>query len=182
MDYSMQGFPVLHHLSEFTQTNVHWVFDAIQTFHFLSLPSSQTALNLSQNQGLFQWVSSSHQVARVLEPQHQSFQWILRVGFLSYYLVWSPCCPKDSQESSRTTNKKPEFLVVQTSLRSNSMFQPYMTTGKNIALAIQSFVMEVLFLLLTRCLGFSLLLFQEVSIFKFHRCSHGLQWLWSPRK
>ena len=87
-----------------------------------------------------------------------------------------------SRVFSRTTNQKPEFLVVQTSLQSNFMVQPYMTTGKTIALAIQSFVKEVLFLLLTSCLGFSLLLFQGVSIFKFHRCSHGLQWLWSPRK
>ena len=55
-----------------------------------------------QYQGLFKWVSSSHQVARVLEfqLQHQSFQWILRVGFLLDWLVWSRCSPKDSQESS----------------------------------------------------------------------------------
>ena len=60
------------------------------------------ALNLSQHQGLFQWVSSSHQVAKVLELplQHQSFLWICRVDFLLDWLVWSPCCPRHSQESS----------------------------------------------------------------------------------
>ena len=73
MDCSMPGFPVLHHLPEFAQTRVHWVGDAIQPSHPL-LSSYPPALNLSQHQGLFQWVSSSHQVAKVLELQlqHQS--------------------------------------------------------------------------------------------------------------
>ena len=53
-----------------------------------------------QHQGLFQWVSSLHQVAKVLELQRQSFQWLFRVDFLWDWLVWSPCCPGDSQESS----------------------------------------------------------------------------------
>ena len=65
MDCSMPGFPVLHHLLEFAQTHVHWMDDAIQPSHPLSSPSP-LALNLSQHQGLSQWVSSSHQVAKVL--------------------------------------------------------------------------------------------------------------------
>ena len=67
------GFPVPHHLLEFAPVHVHWIRDAIQPSHPL-LPSS-LALNLSQHQGLFEWVSSSHQVAKVLELQlqHQSF-------------------------------------------------------------------------------------------------------------
>ena len=74
MDCSMPGFPVLHYLLEFAQIHVHWVIDAIQLFHLLSYPSS-LALNLSQHQHLFQWVSSSHQVIKVLELQlqHQFF-------------------------------------------------------------------------------------------------------------
>ena len=82
VDCSTPGFPVLHRLPEFTQTHVHWVGDAIQPSHPLS-PPSPPALNLSQHQGLFQWVGSSHQVAKVLELQfqHQSFQWIFRVDF-----------------------------------------------------------------------------------------------------
>ena len=65
-----------------TQTHVHWVGDAIQPSHPLSSPSLPT-FNLSQHQGLFKWVSSSHQVAKVLELQlqHQSFQWIFRSDF-----------------------------------------------------------------------------------------------------
>ena len=64
------GFPVLHYLPEFSQTYILWVSDVIQLFHPLS-PPSPPALNLSQHQGLIQWVSSSHQVAKVLEFQHQ---------------------------------------------------------------------------------------------------------------
>ena len=75
--------PRQHQLPELTQTHVHWVSDAIQSSHPLSSPSPP-AFNLSQHQGLFQWVSSSHQVAKVLEfqLQHQSFQWIFRTDLL----------------------------------------------------------------------------------------------------
>ena len=65
-DCSMPGFSVLHYLSEFAQTHVYWVSDTIQPSPAL-LPPSPHVLNLSQHQGLFQWVSSSHQVAKVLE-------------------------------------------------------------------------------------------------------------------
>ena len=70
--------------------------------HLILLPSYPPALSLSQYQGLFQWVDSSHQVAKILELQlqHQSFQWIFRVDFLEDWLVWSPCSPRDSQEPS----------------------------------------------------------------------------------
>ena len=79
---STPSFAALHYLPELTQTHVHWASDAIQPSHSLSTPSP--ALNLPQQQGLFQWVSSLHQVARVLELQlqHQSFQGICRVDFL----------------------------------------------------------------------------------------------------
>ena len=68
MDYSMPGLHILHYLQEFAQTHVYWIGDAIQPFHPLS-PPSLPALNLSQHQGPSQWVSSSHQVAKVLELQ-----------------------------------------------------------------------------------------------------------------
>ena len=82
MDCSPPGFPVLHHLLELTQTQVHRVGDAIQPSHPLSSPPP--AFNLFQHQGLFQWVSSLHHVTKVLalQPQHQSFQWIFRIDFL----------------------------------------------------------------------------------------------------
>ena len=83
MDHSMPGLPVHHELLESTQTHVHWVRDAIQPSLPLSSPSPP-AFNLSQHQGIFQWVSSSRQVAKLLEfqLQHQFFQWTLRTDLL----------------------------------------------------------------------------------------------------
>ena len=85
MDCSTPGFPVLHPLLELAQTHIHWVGDAIQPSCLLSSPSPP-AFNLSQHQGIFQWVSSSHHLAKVTEFQfqHQSFQWILDSGFISF--------------------------------------------------------------------------------------------------
>ena len=79
----MPGLPVHHQLPESTQTHFHWVSDAIQPFHPLSSPFPP-ALNLSQHQGLFKWVRSSHQVAKVLEfqLQHQSLQWTPRTDLV----------------------------------------------------------------------------------------------------
>ena len=82
VDCSMSGLPVHHQLLKLSQTHVHWVGDAIPLSHPLLSPSPPT-FHLSQHQGLFKWVSSSHQVAKVLEfqLQHQSFQWIFRTDF-----------------------------------------------------------------------------------------------------
>ena len=71
----MSGLPVPHHLLEFAQVQVLWIGDAVQPSHPL-MPSSPSALNLSQHQGPFQWVRCSHQMTKILELQlqHQSFQ------------------------------------------------------------------------------------------------------------
>ena len=115
MNRSMPGLPVHHQLLEFTQTHIHWVSDAIKPSHPLSFPSPP-AFNLSQHQGLFKWVSSSHQEAKVLEfqLQHQSFQWTLRTDLLQNGLVGSPCSPRDPQESSPT----PQFKSINSSVLS----------------------------------------------------------------
>ena len=81
MDCSTPSFPILHHLPELAQTHVHWVGDIIQPSRPLSSPSPPT-FNLSQQQGLFKWVSSSHQVVKGFKLQHQSFQSIFRTDFL----------------------------------------------------------------------------------------------------
>ena len=83
MNCSTPGLPVHHQLLVSTQTHVHRVSDAIQPSHPLSSPSPP-ALNLSQHQGLFKWVSSLHQVAKVLQfqLQHQSLQWTPRTDLL----------------------------------------------------------------------------------------------------
>ena len=112
MNCSMPGFPVLHYLLEFAQTHVHWVNDAIQPSH-LPLPPSLPAFNPSQHQGLFQGISFSYQVAKVLELQfqYQSFQWYS--GLISFRMDWlgSPYSPRDSQESSPT----PQFKSINSS-------------------------------------------------------------------
>ena len=106
MDCSMPGLPVHHQLPELAQTYVHRIGDAIQPSHPLQPLSS--GLQSFPAQGLFQWVSSLYQVAKVLEfqLQHQPFQWIFRTDFLKDGLVESPCIPRDSQESSPTPQFK----------------------------------------------------------------------------
>ena len=107
MNHSTPGLPVRHQLPEFTQTHVHQGSDAIQPSHPLLSPSPP-APNPSQHQNIFQWVSSSHEVAEVLEfqLQHQSFHWTPRTDLLQNGLVGSPCNPRDSQESSPTPQLK----------------------------------------------------------------------------
>ena len=147
MNHSTPGFPVHHQLQEFTQTHVHRVGDAIQPSHPLSSPSPP-APNPSWHQGLFQWVNSSHEMAKGSEfqPQHQSFQWTARTDLLQDGLIGSPCNPRDSQESSPT----PEFKA---SIFEHSAFftvqlsHPYMTTGNTIALTRWTFVGKVMSLL-----------------------------------
>ena len=122
MDCSMQGFLVLHQLPELAQTHIHRVGDAIQPSHPLSSPSPPV-FNLSQHQGLFQGVSSSHQVVKVLEFwfQHQFFQWIFRTDFS---LEWTALISLESKRLSRvfsnTTVQKHQFFGTQLSSQSNS--------------------------------------------------------------
>ena len=124
MNHSTPGLPVHPQLPEFTQTHVHNVGDAIQPSHPLSSPSPP-ALNLSQHQGLFKWVSSSHQEAKGLEfqLQHQSFQWKPRTDLLQNGLVGAPYSPRDSQESSPT----PHFKSINSSVLS-FLYSPALTS------------------------------------------------------
>ena len=156
MNHSTPGLPVHHQLLEFTQTHIHRVGDAIQPSHPLSYPSPP-APNPSQHQGLFQWVSSSHEVAKVLEfqLQHQPFQWTPK---------WTP-----SKKTPRLISFRMDWLdllAVQGTLKTllqhhsskASIFQhsafytvqlshPYMTTGKTKALTRRTFVGKVMSLL-----------------------------------
>ena len=126
MNRSTPGLSVHHQLPESTQTHVHWVDDAIQPSHPLSSPSPP-ALYLSQHQGLFKWVSSSHQVAKLLEfqLQHQSFQWTPKTDLLQDGLVGSPCSARDSQESSPTPQFKSSNSSVLTFLYSPTLTSIY---------------------------------------------------------
>ena len=128
------GLPVHHQLPESTQTNVHWVVDAIQPTHPLLSPSLP-ALNLSQDQGLFKWVSFSHQVAKILEfqLQHQSLQWTPRTNLFKMDCLDLPVVEGtlksllQHHSSKASILQHSAFFIVQLS-------HPYMTTGKTIAL------------------------------------------------
>ena len=118
MDCSTPGLPVHHQLPETTQTHVHYVGDAIQPSHPLSSPYPP-AFNLSQHQGLFQWLISLHHVAKILEfrLQHQSFQWIFRTDFLIGWTDWISLQSKGlSRVFSNTTVQKHQFFSAQLSL------------------------------------------------------------------
>ena len=121
MDCSTPSFPVHHQLPEFTQTHVHWVGDAIQLSHPLSSPSPP-AFNLSQHQGLFQWVSSSHQVAKVRVSASIS---VLQMNTQDWFpLWWTSWISLQSKGLSRvfsiTTVQKHQFFGSQLSLWSKS--------------------------------------------------------------
>ena len=124
MDRSTPGLPVHHQLPESTQTHAHGVSDAIQPSHPLSSPSPP-ALNLSQHQGLFKWVSSSNQMAKGLQfqLQHPCIQWTPRTDLLYNGLVGSPCSPRSSQESSPT----PQFKSINSSALS-FLYSPTLTS------------------------------------------------------
>ena len=149
-DCSTPGLPVHHQLLEFTQTHVRWVGDAIQQAHLLSSPSP-TTFNLSQHQGLFQWISSLHQMAKVLEfqLQHQSFHEYS--GLISFRTDWLDLLAVQGTLKSLLHSSKASilwcsaFFIVQLS-------HPYMTTRKIIALTRQTFgkVMSLLFNMLSR--------------------------------
>ena len=113
MDRSTPGLPVHHLLPEFTQTHVHWIGDAIQPSHPLSSPSPP-ALNLFQHQGLFKWVSSSHQVAKEIGASASAS--VLPMNIQDCFpLGWTGWISLQSKELSRvfsnTTVQKHQFFL-----------------------------------------------------------------------
>ena len=148
MNCSTPGLPVHHQLWEFTQTHVHRVRDAIQPSHPLSSPSPP-APNPSQHQSLLQWVNSSHEVAKVLEfqLQHHSFQII--PGLLSFRMDWLDLLAVQGTLKSLLQHHNSKASILQCSASFTvQLSQPYMTTGKIIALTRQMFVDKVMSLLL----------------------------------
>ena len=152
MDCSTPSFPVHHQLLELAQTHVHWVSDAIQPSHPL-LPPFPFAFNLSQHRSVFWWISSSQQVAKVLELQHQSF-WKDYSGLISFRVDWFDLLT--AQGILKSLHQHPDFKA---SVLPHSVFfmvqlsHLCMTTGKTIALTILTFVSKVrslLFITLSR--------------------------------
>ena len=155
MDCSTLGFPGHHQLPGLSQTHVHRVGDTIQLSHSLLSPSPP-AFNLSQHQGLFQWVSSSHEVAKVLELSASAS--VLPVNIQGWFPsgltgLISLHFKGLSRIFFNTTVHKHPFFDAQLSSQSNS--HPYMKTRKTIALTRQIFVDKIMSLLLIRCLGWS---------------------------
>ena len=144
---STPGFLVHHQLPEFTQTHVHWVGGAIQPCHPLSSPSP-TAFNLSQHQSLFKWVSSSRQVAKVLEFHFNISPSNEYSGLISFRMDWLDHLAVQGTLKSLLQHHSSKasilwcsaFFIVQLS-------HPYITTGKIIALNRQTFVGKVMSLL-----------------------------------
>ena len=148
MNHSTPGLPVHHQLPEFTQTHVHRVGDAIQPFHPLSSPSPP-APNLSHYQGLFQWVNSSQEVV-----EYWSFSFSIspskeHPGLISFRMDWLDLLEVQGilksllqhHSSKASILQCSDFFIVQLS-------DPFMTTGKTIALTRWTFVGKVMSLLL----------------------------------
>ena len=182
MESSTPGLPVHRQLLEFTQTHVHWISDAIQPYHFLS-SAAPLAFSLSQHQGLFQWVSSLHHMAKVLEfqLQHQSFQWIFRtdsfrMDFLKLFAVqWTLKSLLQHYSSKASILWRSAFFIFQLS-------HPYRTTGKTTALTRWTFVGKVMFLL------FNMLPMLVIAFLPRNKClliswlQSPTQWFWHPKK
>ena len=170
---STPGLPVHHQLPESTQTHVHWVGDAIQPSHPLLFPSPPV-LNLSQHQGLFKWVSSMHQVAKVLEFQLQYQSFNEYSGLISFRMDWLDLLAVQGTLKSLLQHHSSKasilwcsaFFIVQLS-------HPYMTTEKTIALTIWTYVGKVM------SLFFNML--SRLVITFLPRSKHLLiSWLQSP--
>ena len=144
---------ILHHLPELTQTRAHWVSDAIWASNPLSF-SSPSAFNLSQHQGLFQWVGSLYQVDKVLKLQLQQHPSNECSGLISFRMdSWSSLQSSGlSRVFSSTTVQRHQFLQC-TAFLLAQLSHPYMTTGKTIGLTRRTFVgkgMSLLFNMLSR--------------------------------
>ena len=147
MNCSTPGLPVHHQLPEFTQTHVHQVGDAIQPSHPLLFPSPP-ATNPSQHQGLFQWVNSLLEVAKVLEfqLQHQSFQWT--PGLISFRMDWLDLLSLQGSLKSLLQHHSSKASILQHSaFFTVQISHPYLTTGKTVALTRRTFVGKVMSLL-----------------------------------
>ena len=144
MDCSMPGFPVHHYLPEFAQTQIHWVDDAIQPSH-PSSPASPPALNLSQHQGLFQWVGSLHQVVK-----YWSFSFSIRPsneysGLISFRIDWFDFLAVQGTLKSLLQHHNLKALVLlHSAFFMVHLSHLYMTTGKTIALTVWTFVGKVM--------------------------------------
>ena len=148
MDCSTPGFPVLHHLLELVQVHVHQVGDAIQPSCPLSAPSSP-AFYLSQHHGLFQWISSSPQVPKVLKLQLQISSSNEYLKLISFKIDWFDLLAVQGTLKSLLQHHNSKTLIFQHStFFIVQLLHLYITARKTIALSIQTFVSKVISLCL----------------------------------
>ena len=179
---STPGLPVHHQFLEFTQNHVHWVGDTIQPSHPLPSPSPPE-LNLSQHQGLFKWVSSSHQVTKYWSFSFSISPSNKHPGLFSFMMDWLDLLAVQGtlksllqhHSSKASTLWRSAFFTVQVS-------HPYMTTGKIIALTRWTFVGKVVSLLLNMLSRLVITFLPRSKRLLISWLHHHLQWFWSPEK
>ena len=148
MNRSTPGLPVHHKLLELTQSHIHRVGDAIQPPHPLSSPSPP-APSPSQHQGLFQWVNSSHEVAKILEFQLQNQSFQCTPGLISFRMDWLDLLAIQGTLKSLLQHHRSKASILQCSaFFIVQLSYPYMTSGKIIALTRWTFVGKEMSLLL----------------------------------
>ena len=146
MDFSTPGFPVHHQLPEIAQTHVHWVTDGIQTSHPLSSPSP-LAFNLSQHQGLFQWVCSSHRW-----PNYWSFSFSISSsneysGLISFRIdQFDLLAVQGTFKSLHQHHSSKASILRRLAFFTVQLSHPNMTTGETIALTRWTFAGKVMYL------------------------------------
>ena len=146
--YSTPGFPVFHLLPELAQTHLHWVGDAIQPSHSLSSPSPP-AFNLSQHQGLIQWIGSLHQVPKYWACSFSISPFNEYSGLICFMMDCLDLLEVQGTVKSLLQHHSSKASVLQCSaLITVQLSHPYLITGKTIALTIQTFVRKVISLLL----------------------------------
>ena len=173
MNCSMPGLPVYHQLPESTQTHVCWVSDAFQPSHPLLSPSPP-ALNPSQHQGLFQWVSSF-----IRWPKYWSFSFSISPsteysGLTSFRMDWLDLLAVQGTLKSLLQHNSSNASILQCStFFTVQLSHPYMTTGKTIALTRCTFVGKV------KSLLFNILCRLVITFLPRSKCLL-ISWLQSP--
>ena len=182
MNRSMPGLPVHHQLPEFTQTHVHWVSDAIQPSHLLSSPSPLT-FNLFQHQGLFKWVSSSYQVAKILDFSFSLNPSKEYSGLISFKMDWfDPLAVQGTLKSLFQHHNSKASILQCSAFFMVQLSHPYMTTGKTIALTRQTLVSKVMFLLFNTLSRFVIVFLPRSKCLLISWLQSLSKWFWSPRK
>ena len=179
MNHSTPGFPVHHQLPEFTQTHIHWVGDAIQpsiSSSVIPFSSCLQSFPASESFPMSQFFTSGGQstgasVSASVLPMNIQDKFPLGLTF------WSPCSPRDSQESSPKASilRRSAFFMLQLS-------HPYMTNGKTIALTRRTFVGKVMSLLFNMLSRLVITFLPRSKCLLISWLSHHLQWFWSPGK